>query len=191
MPSAVRALALVAVVAPALAHAQRAPADSLARDAVVRVTVPGLRLNRTRAVAERATADSLRLRLRLAGPDSVAIAVAWADVRELSVSRGTSYGRGAARGAIAGAMVIGVPGVALTAYAYLYERRRAREGAICECYFGTAIVGALTVAGAGAGAIVGAVIGATTGVERWQPVRVPARVGFAPSPQGLGVRVAF
>jgi len=47
------------------------------------------------------------------------------------------------------------------------------------------------VVGTGVGALLGAAIGSANPVDRWERVTVPARVGLAPTPNGVGLRVTF
>lgn len=163
------------------------------RGAVVRVTAPRAGLDRMRARAVASRGDSLHVR-RGTRPygDSVDVAVAWSDVTELAVSRGFDRGAGARRGALTGALIVGLPGAALTAGFLWHDWRLDQRNRCYEmCYLGPTVFGVLTVGGAAAGAVVGALIGAGTGRERWEPRGVPARVGLAPMPDGLGVRLAF
>ncbi|MGZ8376182.1 MAG: hypothetical protein ACXWZS_13735 [Gemmatirosa sp.] len=101
-------------------------------------------------------------------------------------------GAGARRGAAIGALAIAIPGGALTAGLAWYDWRRDQRNRCYDyCYLGPMVLGILTVGGTGLGAITGALIGAGVGRERWEAVQLPARVGFVPMPNGIGLRLAF
>ena len=161
--------------------------------AVVRVTAPRRGIDRLRARAVASRGDSLTVRRATRDyRDSLDVTVAWQDVTELSVSRGIDRGAGARRGAVTGALVVGIPGAALTAGFLWYDwRQDQRHRCYDMCYFGPAILGVMTVAGTATGAVVGALIGAGVGRERWEATGIPARVGVAPVSNGVGLRLAF
>ena len=191
-----RALALLGLAPLALSAQDTTTAAVPARvdsGAVVRVTAPRAGLDRLRARAVASRGDSLLVR-RGAMPygDSVTVAVAWHDVTALAVSRGFDRGAGARRGALTGALIVGVPGAAATAGLLWHDWRLDQHHRCYDwCYLGPTLMGVLTVGGTATGAIVGALIGAGTGRERWERTGVPARVGLVPLPDGLGVRLAF
>ena len=198
MPSPSRALPALALLglAPLALSAQDSTTTAARVDsgAVVRVTAPQAGLDRVRARAVASRGDSLHVRRPMLRyyRDSVDVAIAWRDVTELAVSRGVDRGAGARRGALTGALVVGVPGAAATAGLLWYDWRRDQHNRCYEwCYLGPVVMGVLTVGGTATGAIVGALIGAGTGRERWERTGIPARVGFVPTPDGFGVRLAF
>ncbi len=196
MPSPCRplpALALLALPCGLAAQDSTTTAARVDSGAVVRVTAPRAGLDRMRARVVASRGDSLVVR-RGTRPygDSVDVAVAWRDVTEFAVSRGFDRGAGARRGALTGALVVGVPGAALTA-GFLWHDWRLERRNRCEefCYLGPVVFGVLTVGGTAAGALVGALVGAGSGRERWELRGIPSRVGLVPMPDGLGVRLAF
>lgn len=146
-----------------------------------------------RALAVASRGDSLTVRRATRSDrDSLDVTVAWRDVTELAVSRGIDRGAGARRGAVTGALVVGIPGAALTAGFLWYDWRQDQRNRCYDmCYFGPAILGVMTVAGTATGAVVGALIGAGVGRERWESTGIPARVGLVPVPDGVGLRLAF
>jgi hypothetical protein len=185
-------LALVAA-APLAAQDSLPPVVRVDSGAVVRVTAPRVGLDRSRARAVASRGDSLTLVIddRVRG-DTTMRTVAWQDVTELALSGGRDRGAGARRGAAIGALVIAVPGAALTAGLLWYDWNSDRRNRCYEfCYLGPVVLGVMTVGGTGIGAITGALIGAGVGRERWTLVPIPARVGLVPMPNGLGVRLAF
>lgn len=190
LPTALVAVAPLALAAQApVPPGAGAPIDS---GAVVRVTAPRAGLQRARARAVASSGDSLTVRRATTRRDSADVSVAWQDVTALDVSGGVDRGAGARRGAVTGALIVGVPGTAFTAAYYWHEWRQDQRNRCGEfCYLGPAIMAVLTVGGTGIGALAGALIGAGTGRERWHPTRVPARVGLVPLPNGVGVRLAF
>jgi hypothetical protein len=181
---------LTLLLVPGVLAAQPPARAAVDSGAVVRVTAPARGMTRVRARAEWATADSLRLRLH--GPAESHLTLAWADVTALDRSLGVDRAAGARKGAGTGALIVAVPLGGAAAVAYLYEWRRDRSDRCGEyCYFGPVILGLGAVVGTGVGALLGAAIGSANPVDRWERVTVPARVGFAPTPNGVGLRVTF
>ena len=189
-------LAVSLAPAPAVSQPPAGPPAPLAVDSGARVRVTARRLDLRKDVALVTTVwpDSIRLEPRRRGLAPLSVPLRELDA--LSVSTGRSAGAGARRGALTGALVVFVPGTALTAgflaHDYLAERRGRCEG---WCYFGPVVFGVLTVGGTAIGAVSGALIGAAVGGERWRPVPLPARVSLAPfaapSPRGLAFGLAL
>ena len=206
MPSRVRRLScrilaggLLAVsLAPAPAASQT-PADPPAPLAVdsgarVRVTARRLNLRKDVAIVTSVWPDSIRLEPRGRGLTPLTVPVRELDA--LSVSAGRSTAAGARRGALTGALVVFLPGAALTT-GFLAHDFLADRGGRCEewCYFGPVVFGVLTVGGTAIGAAGGALIGAAVGGERWRPLALPTRVSLAPfaapSARGLALGLAL
>lgn len=185
-------VAVALLVAARGAHAQApSPVDSGAR-VRVRHAAGGTTVGRLVAAGP----DSLRVRTA-----SREVALPLLGVQGLERSQGRSAGYGALTGAGVGAAVVGGAGLVLTGAVYLTERGARARGGYCGdfgCYFGTAVMGALTVAGAVAGAATGALVGAVIGRERWQQVPLARRDAryrprVAPGADGvqLGLTVRF
>jgi hypothetical protein len=192
MPFRVHTLALLPalLLAPGAVAAQPTARAAVDTGAVVRVTAHARGMTRVRARAESASPDSLRVRLD--GPAERHVTLAWSDVTALDRSLGADRAAGVRRGARTGALIFAVPLGGGAAVAYLYDWRRDRSDRCGEyCYFGPVVLGLGAVVGTGVGALLGAAIGSANPVDRWEPVAVPARVGFVPLPNGLGLRLAF
>ena len=190
------ALAIAPVIAlaptPAVSQTPVGEPVPLAVDSGARVRVTARRSGLHREVA-RVTAvwpDSIRLDPLRRGLEPLTLPVGALDA--LALSGGRSSAAGARRGALTGALVVFVPGAALTTGFLAHDWLSDRRGDCREwCYFGPVVFGVLTVGGTGIGAITGALIGAAVGAERWRPLPLPTRVSLAPlaapSPRGLAL----
>ena len=188
-------LAVSLASAPAASQAPGGPPAPPVRLAVdsgarVRVTARRLALREDVAVVTAVWPDSIRLEPRRRGLAPLTVPVRELDA--LSVSAGRSAGAGARRGALTGALVVLVPGTALTAGFLAHDFLADSRGRCYEwCYLAPFVFGVLTVGGTGVGAVGGALIGAAVGRERWRPLPLPTRVSLAPfaspSPRGLAL----
>ena len=189
-------LAVSLAPAPAVCQAPADPLTPLAIDSGARVRVTARRLHLRKDVA-RVTAvwpDSIRLEPRRPGLAPLTVPVRALDA--LAVSAGRSTAAGARRGALTGALVVFLPGAALTTGFLAHDFLADRGGRCGEwCYFGPVVFGVLTVGGTAIGAASGALIGAAVGGEQWRPLPLPTRVSLAPvaapSPRGLALGVTL
>ena len=162
--SALFRLALVVLVAAAPLARAGAQLDALQPGTRVRLRAPSVVAGRAEGSVFRRTPDTVYV-ARAHGAPPLAIPVIAITAAERR--RGRDHGAGAARGALWGGGV----GVALGALA-------ARAAETCEglgCV-GTPSSGAVFAGTVAVGTGVGAGVGALIGVQRWQRLRVPARM---------------
>jgi hypothetical protein len=166
---------------PAASQTPIEPPTAAPVDSGTRVRVTARRSGLIRQVARVAAVWPDSIRLDPLRPGLAPLTLPLRELDALALSAGRSSGAGARRGAAIGALVVFVPGAALTTGFLAHDWLADRNGNCGEwCYLGPVIFGVLTVGGTALGAASGALIGAAVGAERWRPVPLPTRVSLAP-----------
>ncbi len=135
--------------------------DELQPGARIRFRAPGVVAGRVTATVLRRSPDTLFV----AEEDRTLLSVPVRSISAVDVSRGTSHGLGAWKGAAWGAGI----GLVLGPVAALDSTSSGGKQSVGESMVFTSV----------GGAVIGAIIGGVMGSERWDSFELPSRVGIA------------
>ena len=156
--------------------AQLAQAQDVTLREGSRVSIETRSRQRTVGIVKSFDMDSVRL---FTGESGATLSVARSDVTEIQVSHGRSAARGAIRGAMWGAGVMGVLGAIFVAAVESDDTYTVTDSDRAV-FLANSIVG---------GALWGAGIGAFVKSERWERISMRPRITSSSAGVGLGVRV--
>ncbi len=158
------AMALIALAVVSTMHTTQACAqklDEIQPGARIRFRAPGFVAGRVAATVLRRSSDTLYV----AEEDRTLLSVPVRSISAVDVSRGTSHGLGAWKGAAWGAGI----GLVLGPIAALDSTSSGGKQSVGESMVFTSV----------GGAVIGAIIGGVIGSERWDSFELPSRVGIA------------